>query len=156
VPATTRHGPNIDADPSVHFTTSADSFITDWNVPSPALRLQLDSSAYNLEELLMVKTCAKLKKGQIESHPWPKNLSAAAFTYAFSTGVHLSTAAHPIVVRLITAIIRAMCPDMHFSSFILERMVTLYSLLDSDCPILSPSRCLWYRTTPMTDELKGR
>ena len=74
----------------------------------------------------MVKTCAKLKKGQIESHPWPKNLSAAAFTYAFSTGVHLSTAAHPIVVRLITAIIRAMCPDMHFSSFILERIVLLH------------------------------
>ena len=146
-------------DTQVPAKLAVDSYDSEWNVPSPDLKLVLDltavpsdlwrspapptvlvaeSQAYallhqgyatfdDIEALLDSlpgHPHAKRRKQQCEvGHPRQCSFSAGAFTFSFSTGIQRNTTSFPLVVQVLTSILRGACPGIQFSSLTIQRNV---------------------------------
>ena len=146
-------------DTQVPAKLAVDSYDSEWNVPSPDLKLVFDltailsdlwhspapptvlvaeSQAYallhqgyatfddidTLLDSLPGHQHAKRRKQQCEvGHPRQCSFSAGAFTFSFSTGIQRNTTSFPLVVQVLTSILRGACPGIQFSSLTIQRNV---------------------------------
>ena len=109
-----------------------------WRSPAPPAVLVAESQAYallhqgyatfdDIEALLDSlpgHQHAKRRKQQCEvGHPRQCSFSAGAFTFSFSTGIQRDTTSFPLVVQVLTSILRGACPGIQFSSLTIQRNV---------------------------------
>ena len=65
-------------------------------------------------------------------HPRQCTFSAGAYAFVHSTGIQLSTDRFPVVVQLLTSIMRGACPGVQFSSLTLRRNVQVQMHADKN------------------------
>ena len=109
-----------------------------WQSPAPPSALAAESKAYallhqgfatfeDIAELLdYLPGCQHAKRRRQHCDvglPRQCSFSAGAFTFSHSTGIQLSTMKYPLVVQLLTSIVRGACPGIQFSSITLQRNV---------------------------------